>query len=256
MAGKINFVLAQLTPMKRPAIIPSIFVCMATVALGACDDSSTPVSDEDILTTDPVISRALNDPLMIDPDLAWINEANAVIAYNDSHALPAFAPDKDAAGRARDAARIELREDGTIEELPSPESLADDSLITDLSTFREILDVAGAPANCVEGASDDLGWAAKMPDSAQIMPHGMVQQAAGSDGGECFVRVIRYLSQADTLDVLQYHYTNGKRAKLEMSYKKGASELIKGERAGEKMVADIANSPSGLRLVTLVHWRY
>lgn len=229
-----------------------IFVTLCCAA--ACSEAPPAKTDAQVMGTDPVISRALNDPLMIDPDLAWINEANAAIGYHGSHALPSFTPDERAEALARDAARIELREEGSIEELPVAESLKDGESLTGLSTLREIVETVGAPDECVEGASDDLAWAARMPISASIMPHGMVQQAAGSDTGSCKLRIVRYVTQADAQDALQYHFTRATNAKLETSYKSGKSALIKGEKAGEKMFADVDDAPSGLRVVTLVHW--
>ncbi|MEL7189260.1 MAG: hypothetical protein AAGK17_06875, partial [Pseudomonadota bacterium] len=156
---------------------------------------------------------------------------------------------------ARDAARIELREAGSIEELPIAEGLLEDESFSGLSTLREILDAAGAPEPCGDGASDSLEWAAKMPDVAAIMPHGMVQQAAGSDNPACAVRVVRYLTQVDVKDALQYHFTKGSQAKFEVSYKSSDTDLIKAERAGQKMLAEIDEAQNGLRMVTLVHWK-
>lgn len=224
--------------------------CLAT----ACSEAPPADTDANGVAADPVISRALNDPLMIDPDLAWINEANAAIGYHGNHAVPVFAPDERAAALARDAARIELAEEGAIEELPVAANLDDAESLTGLSTLRELLEAVGAPAECGEGASDDLAWAAQMPKAASIIPHGMVQQAAGSDTGDCKLRLVRYLTQIGAQDALQYHYTRAANAQFEASYKSGKSELIKGEKAGEKVFADIADAPGGLRLVTLVHW--
>ncbi len=207
------------------------------------------------MSADPTIARALNDPLMIDPDLAWVNEANSAITYSSNHALPAFAADPYAATRARDGARIELREAGAIEELPAAGHLPDSESIESKSTMREILSVAGAPRECREGAKDDFVWAARMPESAAIMPHAMVQKAAGLESPQCNLRVIQYITQADAKDVLQYHYNKGLRAKLEMSYRVGISDQIKGERAGEKMFVYVSDALGGLRIITLVHWK-
>lgn len=240
--------------MTFPTLCKSVAVFSAAVLLPSCADEAMPASEPDVIGRDPVIARALADPLMIDPDLAWINEANAAITFTDNHALPAFSPDPQAAARARDAARLELREDGTIEDLPAAQDLPKGQSLFDLPTLRDILSAAGAPEECGQGASDDLAWAAKMPKVASIMPHGMVQQGAGSDRPECAMRVIRYLTQTDAEDALQYHLTLASRAGLEVSYKTGRSQLVKGERSGETMLADVSDAPSGLRMVTLVHW--
>lgn len=241
--------------MKIALFSRSISIYGLVAAMAACSDEPLRDREQDVTRSDPVIARALNDPLMIDPDLAWVNEANAAIAYPHNHALPTFSADPQATALARDAARIELAEDGVIEELPVAETLPDSFSLNGLSTLREVLTVAEMPASCGEGATDDLAWAAQMPASASIMPHGMVQQAAGSDANECQLRVVRYLTQANAKDALQYHYTRGTRSDLEMSYLSGASDVIKGEKAGEKMFADVSDAPGDLRIVTLVHWR-
>ena len=47
---------------------------------------------------------------MVDPDLAWRTEANAVVGFREGHPLPPIEARDDAANRAREAARIELLE--------------------------------------------------------------------------------------------------------------------------------------------------
>lgn len=70
--------------------------------LGACGDAAPPPSPEG---RDPAIVRALNDPLMTDPDLSSRNEGAAAITVTTDSGLPVMPdrPEELAAARAEAA---------------------------------------------------------------------------------------------------------------------------------------------------------
>ena len=62
----------------------------------------------------------------------------------------------------------------------------------DLATTADLLAAAGVPEACRSDTRPAFAWAAQLPAPAAIMPHGMVEMAAGRDAGGCRVRLVRY----------------------------------------------------------------
>ncbi|QIQ86643.1 hypothetical protein [Erythrobacter sp.] len=228
-------------------------------ALAACG-SQDEAPARDPLTADPLLAAALNDPLMVDPDLSWRNEANAAVTIPASHALPPLTRSDEAALAAREAARLELLEEGSVPDLPSPAAHPGPSGLADARTAPAMLEAAGAPAACAERLDEGFAFAADLPDAARIMPHGMVQQAAGGGAG-CEARVIRYLTPAAAEDALQYHVTRAARAGLSPKlFEEPERSLAAADGEGEdgvegNLIVAVRPGPGGMSAVDLVWWR-
>jgi hypothetical protein len=211
-------------------------------------------ADTRLIAADPVMARALHDPLMSDPDLASRNEANAAIGFADSSALPVLDATTEQAQVARDAARLELLADGEILELPElrPESRRE--AIGPMASAAERLAALGAPSTCAALLKDDFGLAANLPQPAMIMPMGMVVQSAGANSAGCRVRIIRYATAADRDDVLQYHYTRARRGGFKPARYAKPEAIIAGKRAdGAALVVQVRPGVHGLNTVDLLY---
>lgn len=197
------------------ALIP--LLCLG---LAACADrgAKTAADDAALIAQDPVIARALHDPLMSDPDLASRNEANAALGWADGHALPVLPVSGESARAAREALRLELLEQGPIPALPAPQEPeregAQGKSLGPLASADDLLAAVGAPAGCAARLREDFALAASLPPVASLPPQGMVMQAGGSDTTGCSLRIVRYASHAAPEDVLQYHFARAFRAGL------------------------------------------
>ena len=120
------------------------------LAVFACADESAVEPDAVVNNVDPYIARALNDPLMVDPDLAYRNEANAAITIGYDHALPSFKQTEETASAARETARLALLEEGPIPDLPLPSGQGPASLAESYSV-EAVLDALDAPMACRKG---------------------------------------------------------------------------------------------------------
>ena len=129
-----------------------VFIPLGVLALlAACGSSGDEAArDAGLIATDPVIARALHDPLMSDPDLASRNEANAAIGFADSGALPVLAGSSEAAAAAREAMRIELLEGGTLPDLPPATTVAGPQVLGPMSAAEDLLAAVGSPGTCAE----------------------------------------------------------------------------------------------------------
>ncbi len=237
-----------------PRLIALACAPIAALSLAACAEEQVDAPVQ-VVGQDPLLSRALNDPLMVDPDLAWRNEANAVITFRDGHPLPPFEARDDAANRAREAARLELLENGQIPALPAASSAEGSASLADLNTAGEIVKAVGGREDCIGDLDGDLQWSTAMPPTSSIMPHGMVQQAAGVDQGTCVVRVVRYLTPVSIDDALEYHFTKADRERFRMEIFASPEMQLRGERRDQQVAVHVRAGPSGMTEIDVVHWR-
>ncbi len=233
----------------------TLLALLPVVALAACGEDAVPDAAAVATNGDPLLARALNDPLMVDPDLAHRNEANAAITILHGHALPAFEATEEAASRAREAGRLELLEDAAILDLPEPtigEGIAE---LSDTRTATAMLEALAGPAACRDGLGEGYRWAARMPSFAGVMPHGMVQQAAGKDSAGCSLRVVRYLSPASIDDTLQYHFNRAFRARMRVERFAAPEQILQASLGGTQFFVHARPGPNGMNEIDLVYWR-
>lgn len=227
---------------------------MCLMAAACTDPAEQAASDAALIVQDPVVARALHDPLMSDPDLASRNEANAAIGFADSGALPVFAGSSEAASAAREALRLELLEAGPIPDLPFPHDGASGKSLGPMTGPATLLAAVGAPAGCAQSLKEDFALAASLPPVAAIPPRAMVVQAGGAEAGGCRIRIVRYVSAAPREDVLQYHFTRAVRAGLyARRYAEPEDSIAATGQGGETLVAHVRKAPNGLTGVTLVY---
>jgi hypothetical protein len=228
---------------------------LAVAGLSACSDAQVEGSySSAALAKDPVVSRALNDPLMTDPDLASRNHSNAVIAFHDSHPLPPISANEQAAARAREASRLELLTGGQIETLPVAE---EDEAAVSLAAFTnagDMMDAVGSRMDCVESMDASLLWSTQMPATSAVMPHGMVQAAAGADTDRCVVRVVRYHTPVNVGDALEYHFNKAKREGFAVEHFEAPEAQLRGEWRNEKLTVHGRAGPRGLSEIDVIHW--
>lgn len=237
-------------------ITPRFLALLGALALVGCGSDRSSEEPQFDRTRDPLVARALADPLMSDPDLAYRNEANSAITVRFDHILPPLAATDEAAERARNAVRVELLKDGPIPEIPAAFAAGDGpGSFAAIATADAMLREAGGPIGCARSLSEGLIFAADMPAAAAIMPHGMTQQAAGSDASGCVVRVVRYLAPVGGSEVIEWHYALAERARLRPVIYGEAEMALVGEGRGEKLVVQARPGPNGLTAVDLVHWR-
>lgn len=226
-----------------------VLLCM----LAACSAGEGEGETATPLTDDPLVARALHDPLMSDPDLSALNEANALLGFAGDSALPVLPATPEAAQAAREAGRLELLETGEIAPLPSPVSGIGTVPARDASG-ADLLAALGAPASCAPVLEQGFVWAAALPPAAAIMPQGMVVRAGGADTAACKLRIIRYHTPAAAADVLEYHFTRALRAGLSpLRYAEGGESLAARASRGEAWAVAVRETASGFTEVDLLY---
>lgn len=242
--------------MMFPRSLPTAqFACFAVFAfLPACSSDAPETAMPDSAPADPVMARALNDPLMSDPDLSHGNEANAALTVRYDMPLPPLSGSAELASRAREVALARLLTDGPIADVPQARPDAPPQSLAALRYAGEIAKAVGGPADCADRLTDGLDWAARMPDAAAIMPHGMVQQAAGTNAGNCTLRVVRYLTPAEPQDVLQWHFAKADRLRLDTSIHRADETVMIADGRKAQVIMHTRPAMGGLNAVDLIYW--
>jgi hypothetical protein len=230
------------------------FALLPVIGLAACSDAGAdPARDAALIAKDPVIARALNDPLMTDPDLASRNDAAAAIGFVDSNALPVIAATPETVKLAQEAMRLALLEDGALPDLPAPQAGKGGAVLGPMSAPEELLGAVGAPAACALPLREDFALAASLPAPAAIPPRAMVVQAGGADAPGCAIRIVRYLAAAPVEDVLQYHYVTARRAGVAPERFAAPGDSIVAGKGTERLAVHVRRAANGLTGVTLVY---
>ncbi|MEP3050003.1 MAG: hypothetical protein ABJP48_03090 [Erythrobacter sp.] len=230
----------------------AIILAVLPLALTAC--GAEPPLSENVISQDPVVARALNDPLMVDPDLSYRNQANAALTIGVGHALPVFEGSEQLARRAREEARLQLLEDGPILELPLAGESKEGAELAGLVTAPQMALAHGVPEQCVDALQQGFIWAARLDRPAAIMPYGQVRAAAGSDKGDCNLRVISYATPASIEDTLQYHFNLARRSNMSVETFASPESALLANGEGQQFAVNLRAGPRAMTAVEIVHW--
>ena len=213
--------------LHRGSILAAAAAAAATLlSLGACTprDEANEIANLDnqiVNTADPAVNRAIQDEILVDPELANTSNRNAVRAPEspDQSSYPA-------------------------EDAPAPGTKG--------GTVR-LADATG----CTAELDHNPRWARSMPAAFAIYPGGKLTEAAGKDAGTCTTRVVTFLTPASPRTILGWYRGRAEQAGYSAEYQArqgdhilagttGGSErafflIVTPQRGGGSDVALIAN---------------
>ncbi len=201
----------------------------AALALTACNDSEgseRSLNDLDAQLTnidgDPAVEGALEEEILIDPNLEDTANGNAVRAPGapSNGALPN--------NYNADATIVSAEELNEIKLISAgkPRMVSDDELCTDCAAQQQGMTL-GAKADiqqsrgkgtCDAKLTYDMAWASRMPTEFPVFPKAQVQEAAGVDGGLCDIRAVTFYSPNAMQNVVDYYYTRAKKTGYSAEY--------------------------------------
>ncbi len=241
-----------LSPVKR-RLASTLMLLPGVLALSACTGEAEPA--ESAATPDPVIARALNDPLMVDPDLAYRNQAAAALSTGVDHALPVLSGNAAMARRARDEMRLALLEDGAILDLPDMTESEEGVSLAGIHNAEQMALTHDVPEDCAKQLRAGFIWAARLDDAASLMPFGHVRAAAGAENEKCSIRAVSYLTAAEGKDVLLYHYNLARRAELNTDVFAKPELALAGSSEDARLAVNIREGNDAMRVVDLIFWK-
>jgi hypothetical protein len=205
-------------------------------------------------TADGELASALGDEIMVDPDLAGQNQGNSAVAAGQGDgSLPPEMLSPEALDRARSAA-LQLV-GGQIRKAPVAVEVAG-KLPADaaLAVASRAAAAPGANGNCADRAEYTMQWAAKLPASFPVYPQGSVQEAAGTDDGNCALRVVNYVTAVPLDDVIDFYFTRATGAGFSAQrVKQDGDDVLGGVKGGTSYVVyarPIASGGTSVDLVT------
>ncbi len=204
---------------------------------------------------DGELASALGDEIMVDPDLAGQNQGNSAVGAGVANGtLPPEMLSQDALDRARSAALDLVGGAGRMKKAPVAVEVA--GKLPDGAALAVASRAAAAPGgngNCADRAEYTMGWAAKLPASFPVYPQGAVQEAAGTDEGNCALRVINYLTAVPLDEVIDFYFTRASAAGFSAQrVKQDGDDVLGGFKGSSSYVVYARALPAGGTEVDLV----
>ncbi len=253
----------------RSSIIGSFIVCGAALALpfglAACskdktDKEAVAALDEKLVGkgSDPVMNAALDDRILVDPNLAdssnIITVAEAAKPLNG--ALPADTGYEGSTATAADLAGAK------IIHAPAPVIVAasdctscGENRAATLGGLAKDQGINRSKGTCDAKLQYGAAWSTRLPAEFPVYPKGRVKEAGGVAGAPCNIRVVSFTTSAAMKDVVDFYYSRAKHAGFTASYEIRAGEhMLGGTRASDDgaYVVTFGRAPGGQTSVDLV----
>lgn len=233
---------------------------LTLAACGSNDNEAELAELDDNLTSDPAMNDALEDSILVDPELTDQANSNAVRGAK----RPASGAVPPAAGKDGSAeAKAQLN--GKIMTAPKPRKMTAQDECDNCSGGTGEGVTLGAKAeqqsaqrgkgSCDQKLSYDMGWANKMPVDFPVYPKANLLEAAGVDGGLCDIRVVSFATMTPAKSVVDYYYTRAKKAGFSSEYlMRGKEHVLGGTRGSDDgaYVITLNNRKGGGTLVDIV----
>lgn len=233
--------------MKRRLLVSLIPIAL----LASCGDKAEDETAGDAM--DPASEQALNDELMTDPDLAGRNEANAALSGTGNAAIPNI----DKSPRAIEAARSRAAElvggRSKLADAPAAKALGSDAPPSKAMVAAAKAVVAPGGENCGDKVDYTSAWAAKLPAAFPVYPRGNTQEAAGTDEGQCALRVVSFVTPVALDEVLAFYNTRAKTAGYSVEHvTSGGDNILSGTKGKSAYVVYGRRLQQGVTEIDLV----
>ena len=232
----------------RSAARNTVLGLTAALALAGCDqEDAKPAPAE----SDPALSRALGDQIMVDPGLA--GERGAALAVDEGHiTLPPLDRSPEAIAAATTKAADTFG--GSLLPPPRPATGGAGALSEGAATAAQVARSSKlARTDCAAKVQYSATWAARLPAEFPVYPRGEVQEAAGIDGDGCALRVVNFLTPVAPDDVIRFYYTSARKRGYDAQYRlDGSDHVLGGRKDGKAYVAYVRQQQNGITEVNLV----
>lgn len=233
----------------------SVFIALVAVplALSACHrqsaDSNLDTLDAELSdkanaanARDPALVSALQDQIMVDPQLAQQANNDAIRPPGQPYSSPI--PADTLAGGAQ--AKVDT---STLKHAPDPRSGADCPACTAADGAVTLGALAARQANrrtsaCSANIRYSTGWATRLPADLPLYPDARVSEAAGNADSGCALRIVSFATSASYQTVIDWYYTRVTRAGYSAEHQADADQhVLGGTRARDDAAYIIYVSP-------------
>ncbi|WP_136161358.1 hypothetical protein [Sphingomonas flavalba] len=205
------------------------------LALAACQQTpSSGLDDSDRAlnvgnAVDPALTAALEDQIMVDPDLAGASNRTSLKPGAPALRGAVPAPGGGGPGKVEPGAALS----GPLMKAPPPSrttAATRPMTIGQRAGRQAARSGGGCNGNVVYGAS----WATSLPSAFPIFPRGQLVEAAGSDTPRCRLRIVSFTTDAAPAALLDYYYTRARRAGFDAErVREGQADILGGTRGDD-----------------------
>lgn len=213
----------SVNPIAKTGAIALALVLAACGTEGFGGEADADAIDEAILgepdNSDPALTTALEDQIMVDTDLNGQSNRNAALPNDTVAGAPI--PDTFGASREQIARAQEAISAGRLLSAPAPrEATEEDCGSCDAASAGRGETTLGALASdqsdgaaCAAGdVRYSLAYADRMPSAFRPYPRSEVIEAAGNDAPGCGLRVVSFRSAASMERLIDWYYTRAIRS--------------------------------------------
>jgi hypothetical protein len=231
---------------------------LVALALTACgrDDNKDSLAALDAQLTnnavDPALKSALADQIVVDPNLTSQSNRNAVRPADKpaNGALPVLSGD--AAQAQGEALKLA---GGKLLTAPAPVAGKLSETPETLGALAREQGVGKGSADCAKRMGYGMQWGGRLPETFGIYPGAQLMEAAGADRNGCTLRAASFVTPVPRQGVIDYYYTQAKRAGFSAEHRQedGANVLggTRGSDAGAYLVM-VSDAPGGKTSVDII----
>jgi hypothetical protein len=225
------------------------------LALAACSGGSGNDGDDAASANgvDPALASALQDQIMVDPALGQQANGDSV--------RPPGQPYSGGVPADTVAANGDAANNGELMRAPAPTTA--DKNCQSCEAGREAVTLGGLAAaqkdgktsGCAANVQYGAGWAQRLPADLPLYPQARVTEAAGTDGGQCQLRVVSFSAAQPLQVMIDWYYTKAVRAGYTAEHQVDGEQHILGgtrERDGGAYVIYLTARPDGGTDIDLV----
>lgn len=228
-------------------LLLSVALALPLVACGESAKDEAAVADLDNKLagrgSDPAMNAALNDRILVDPELT--DSANSNTVKDSDKPLSGAVPAE--SGYGGDTS-IEALDSAKLMRAPKPQIVAAEDCTgcgeqraVTLGALAADQGVTRGKGTCDAKLQYGAGWATRMPPEFPVYPKGRVKEAAGVDGGICDIRVASFTTSAKMQNVVDYYYTRARKSGFSAEYQ---------IRAGEHALGGTRDNDGGAYFIT------
>jgi len=221
-------------PQLNMPLLIGLSLALPLAACGSKSDDAAAVAERDGNLvgpgSDPAFNAALNDRILVDPDLTDSANMNTVkVAEKPLSAAipPDTGYDNDASIAGLDGAKLMRAPKPTVVAAEDCTHCGSQRAVT-LGGLAADQGVTRGKGACNAKLQYGAGWAGRMPPEFPVYPRGRVKEAGGVDGGICDIRVVTFTTSASMQNVVDYYYTRARKSGYDAEYQIRAGEHILG----------------------------
>ncbi len=231
---------------------------MVALALAGCgrDDNKNSLAALDAQLTgnaaDPALKSALADQIVVDPNLTGQSNRNAVRPADKpaNGALPVLGGDA-----AQAQAQALKLVGGKLLSAPSPAAGKLSETPETLGALAREQGAGKGSADCAKRMAYGMQWAARLPEAFGLYPGAQLMEAAGADSHGCTLRAASFVTPVPRQGVIDYYYTQAKRAGFSAEHRQEAgANLLGGTRGGDEgaYLVMVSDAPGGKTSVDII----